>query len=358
MHSTLLISALCGLAIAAPKPQIINVPVTDNLALPGILGPDDGTQSSYNPTKAAAAAAAAIQTNPVSVDKRDVLEKRDACSAQAAGAGPVPGQGSVADYLDQTNILSTTAQGAPTPSGYTSSFTNLQGSIQQIGYLIYENLPSYDVQACADLCSNVDFCLGFNIYHERNPSQDPAAACPDPAPTTNIKCSVYGYPVSAASATNTGQYLQAFQVVIAGSNGYSRDFPYPPPWSQTNFTGPNGPLNGAINAPLDNGVDTYLGNRVYNDNPYDPSLCAAVCQAQTSYDRATAASNGTYKPCNFYTAYVLLKNDVPQGTHCGFYTRAWDASYASNTGYYDGSDVYKVVASFTYTLTAPDSGHM
>jgi hypothetical protein len=219
------------------------------------------------------------------------------------------------------------------------------------------------VNACASFCNSVKFCLGFNIYYERDPEKDPAAGCPNPKAVTNIKCSLYGYPVAAGSATNKGQYRgpqdankQAFQVIIVGSNGYSK-IPVPAPQPNTNFTGPTG-LPGAINAPLDNGVDTYIGMKLYNGGPYDPSQCAAACQAQTAYDRATAASDGTYKPCNFFNSYILTRNNVPQGTYCSFYTRTWDSSYAANTGYYYGSDVYSVVGSYSFALSTPDSGRI
>jgi hypothetical protein len=117
-------------------------------------------------------------------------------------------------------------------------------------------------------------------------------------------------------------------------------------------------LPGAINAPLDNGYDTYNGYKLYNNGPFDPSLCAAACQAQTAYDRATAASDGTYKPCNFFNAYILTKNDVPQGMYCSLYTRAWGVEKAVNTGYFYGSDVYKVERSFSYTLSNFDEGRV
>lgn len=91
---------------------------------------------------------------------------------------------------------------------------------------------------------------------------------------------------------------------------------------------------------------------------YDPSLCAAACQAQTAYDRATAAADGTYKPCNFFNSYILAKNNVPQGTYCSFYTRSWSDEYAVNTGYWYGTDKYEVWASFTYELTNKDAGHV
>lgn len=89
MYSTTLISALCGLAIAAPKPQVINFSAIDDLPLPKALGPDIAALSaplpSYNPTSAASAAAVAIPTDPVSVEKREAFDKRAACVQEPNG---------------------------------------------------------------------------------------------------------------------------------------------------------------------------------------------------------------------------------------------------------------------------------
>jgi hypothetical protein len=136
-------------------------------------------------------------------------------------AGVVPNGGSVSAYLDKTNALNTAAQSARAPTGYTESFKNLDASTQQIGYLTYKNIESgtYDVNECATFCDNEKFCLGFNIYAERDPSVNPGTGCENPAPVTNIKCALYGYPVSANSATNQGQYRDQFQVVVTASNG-------------------------------------------------------------------------------------------------------------------------------------------
>ncbi|KAF2113355.1 hypothetical protein BDV96DRAFT_662375 [Lophiotrema nucula] len=337
MRSVALLSVLSGLAAASPRPQVINVDAIDDLVTPSVLGPTLAATTAdpvkYNPTSAASVAAAEIPTAPAEV-KRDIT-KRTAC--------------------------------APQPNdGYVESFKNLQGSTQQIGYLTYKTLKSYDVDVCRAFCDSVKFCVGFNIYFERDPTVDAAAACPNPLPTTNIKCSLYGYPVAKESATNTGQWRgpadanrKTFHVVIAGSNRYSKLAPCPSPASYTNFTSPSRLLHGAINASLAaDGSDTYLGIKLYNNGPYDPSQCAAACQAQTAYDGSTAASDGSYKPCNFFNSYILAKNNVPQGTYCSFYTQTWDASYVVNTGYNYGSDVYAVWASFTYSLTAPDPGHL
>jgi hypothetical protein len=138
-------------------------------------------------------------------------------------AGPVPGDGSVAAYKDTENALRKAARTAGTPSGYKKSFTDLEGSSQQIGYLTYKNIEdgTYNVQQCADFCNSEKFCLGFNIFYERDPKIEPAAGCTNPEAFTNVKCSIYGYPVAEKAATNEGQWREQFNVVIVGSNGTS-----------------------------------------------------------------------------------------------------------------------------------------
>lgn len=187
---------------------------------------------------------------------------------------------------------------AAEPQGYTVSFKDKQASVSGNTYLGYRTLNSYNTIECAQFCDATYGCGGFNIYYERDPEVNPADACPNPPSTTNIKCSLWGAAVTPESATNDGQWRgpmdannQAFHVVIAGSNGYSKNAPPP---SCSGFTGPV-PLGGAINAPLDNGVDTYIGMKYFNA-PYDPNVCAEACKAQTDYNRRTA-TNGVYKPC-------------------------------------------------------------
>lgn len=258
-----------------------------------------------------------------------------------------------AAQFSSSSELSNTATEAVTPSGYERSFVNQSGSSQQIGYLTYKTYDTYDVQGCADFCDSEKYCRGFNIYFERDPSLEPGPDCPNPPSTNNIKCAIYGYPVAVKAATNTGQWRQDFQVVIAGSNGYSKtnkDLP-----TVKDFNTPAS-LPAAINAPLDNGYDTYNGMRLFNDNPFDPALCGAACEAQTEYDMAHPDSDGKYKPCNFFTTYILTRNGVPLGTYCALYTRSWDSSYATNTGYYDGDDKYEVTNAASYEITNPSTG--
>ena len=80
-------------------------------------------------------------------------------------------------------------------------------------------LTSYDTIKCQQQCDAAAGCVAFNIYIERDPSLAPGPTCDDPVSTINYKCTLYGLPISAATATNMGQGRDLFQVAITGSNG-------------------------------------------------------------------------------------------------------------------------------------------
>ena len=80
-------------------------------------------------------------------------------------------------------------------------------------------LKSYNTIQCQQYCDSASGCTAFNVYFERDPSVDPGNGCDDPASTVNIKCVLWGLPITADTATNRGQWRDNFEVVIAGSNG-------------------------------------------------------------------------------------------------------------------------------------------
>lgn len=80
-------------------------------------------------------------------------------------------------------------------------------------------LDDYDTQACARFCNQADQCTAFNIYIERGPSTEVGPSCPDPASTAYYRCSIWGEPISNATATNTGYFVEDFEAAIAASNG-------------------------------------------------------------------------------------------------------------------------------------------
>lgn len=142
------------------------------------------------------------------------------CGQQPFGYGP---PSSTDTNFMQNQIYPFMSLVAQTPAGYTAAFRNQSGATSQAGYQGYYYLMSYNTTQCASLCSSSTGCTAFNIYYERDPLQNPANACPNPNPTTSIKCSLWSSTVSQGTATNYGQYRDQFHVVIAGSDGFNHN---------------------------------------------------------------------------------------------------------------------------------------
>ena len=105
---------------------------------------------------------AAEATASTSVTSTPVIAKRRACTSLPTGAGPVPTPDTASAFL-ALSAFSSSASSAPTPSGYTNAFRNLQGSSQAYGYMGYDVLSSYDTNKCAQKCNAKSGCLAFNI---------------------------------------------------------------------------------------------------------------------------------------------------------------------------------------------------
>ncbi|CZT19288.1 uncharacterized protein RCC_05134 [Ramularia collo-cygni] len=144
----------------------------------------------------------------------------EACAPRAAGTGPSTTPDSADAFIINT-AFSVFADTASTPKGYTQVFQDLSGSnIQLDSYLQFHYLTTYSTADCARACDETENCAAFNIYFERDPVVEPAAACPDPASTAAIKCALYNEAVDETSVINLGQFREEFEVVIAGSNGF------------------------------------------------------------------------------------------------------------------------------------------
>ncbi|KAL1310555.1 hypothetical protein AAFC00_000834 [Neodothiora populina] len=273
------------------------------------------------------------------------LEKRAAttCVQQPAGVAvhPTPDTASAFAGLE---YFSSVASAAPTPTGYSQTFSNLNGStLAGNFYLGYTLMEIYDTQACSAKCNAINGCMAVNIYFERDPSVDPNdSSCSNPSSTTQIKCVFWGGPVDSSTANNYGQWRNQFQVVIAGSNGYVNNTIVPAAGYKTAQN-----LGSAtINAPLDcSSSDTYMGMRLFTDGVFDANKCAALCSATSDFDR----QHGFWQTCQFFTTYMLYKNSQPVGQYCAMYTKSWEASYAKNTGYWYGKDHYTIGYSYAYT---------
>lgn len=291
---------------------------------------------------------ALLDPNPAS--KRD-LSRRTACVPEPTGNGPIPSPDTAAAFQTY-DVFANEANTAQIPTGYDNTFTNLLASYSGAtdAYMGYYSLDQYSPQACADICNEIDACLGFNIYFERDPTVNPGSSCPNPPSTTFIKCVLWSTYLSAANALNTGQYRDDFQVVIAGSNGYVKNT-VPAVFGYTGTY----LADASINAPLCNGDYTYMGYTMFTDQPFDPALCGQACTAQNEYNLAHPPATGKPMLCQFFNTYLLMKNGYSQGQICAMYNTSWGCTYADNYGYYYGSDHYTISLSFSYSNSSDPS---
>lgn len=244
MRSSIFVSALIGVVAASPiaLPQDIDIDGIDAANIPVPQGPPVGATlqtPTYNVAAADASASANAVATPVSIasdtpSRRRSVDVNAPCAPQPPGSGTVSNPDTPAGFSADrdynvsfphcrcstyTDPEQNIALNAIVPVGYTQSFSNLAGSISENGYLGLYTLTSFNTIQCQEYCDAAPGCVGINIYIERDPSVNPAAGCPNPTSTINYKCTLYGNQVSAAAATNMGQWRTQYEVVIAGSNG-------------------------------------------------------------------------------------------------------------------------------------------
>ncbi|KAF8421836.1 hypothetical protein EV426DRAFT_671816 [Tirmania nivea] len=222
------------------------------------------------------------------------------------------------------------------PSGWFYVFKNLNGATEHSSYKTYTALPENTpdlAKACADFCESKVGCTFFNVFTEK--------FGPNPEDQV-IKCSIYALPSTAAQATNVGQWRDGYHVTISGSWGYSKDL------NPTVSGYTSEPLDGAINGKPVNPTDPdpYMGYAAIEAT--DPDLCAAACEEKTTFN-SQHPSDGSYKACNFFNFYILIKNDVPFKTICSFYIIPFDNSFAVNYGYSSGAETYTIGDSWGFT---------
>jgi len=296
----LLASAILATSWALPQPlaepQDIQFDTIDDAPTVTAQGaPYAASETAAVPTYDPDAAAASASADPITSIATDLVKRGPAatpaptCTKLPKGYGPVSDP-DTPDAFQSNSAYAQAANNAIVPDGYSLAFLGLTGATSAASYLGYYTLTAYDAIKCQQYCDATDGCYAFNMYMERDPSIAPAAACPNPASTTTIKCSLWGTHICDSSATNNGQWREQFHVLVAASNGYNLNAPPP---NQPNFTSPV-KLGGAINAP-DN---SFIGAKYY-PGPYNPAQCTSACQSTTAYDRAHPAKDGSYATCAF-----------------------------------------------------------
>ncbi|KAF7884858.1 hypothetical protein EAF00_010676 [Botryotinia globosa] len=330
-----------GMNFATPLPQDIDFAMVEAAPDQVTTGPPVGVTAqsvAYDALTAIVAATQAVASQSVAIsDAANAPKvKRTACQAQPAGATGAPAYASDSPSAFLANPgFSDAASAASTPAGYTQSFQNLKASNNAYGYMCFTTLENYDSEFCASKCSAINGCMAFNLYIELDPSVEPGASCEDSPSVTMIKYVFWGGPVSTENAVNSGQYRDDFR--SCGNAQYLG--------------------NAAINAPYDSqGCNTYTGSTIFSTGPFDASLCAAYCSAQSKYNLEHPPSDGSpVKTFQSFNPYLLYVNDLShiQGQYCAIYSEAWDSRYATNFGQYRGSDHYLIGLSIP-TPTQPN----
>lgn len=242
------------------------------------------------------------------------------------------------------------AQAAP-PAGYSTSFVDGLASIQGAGtYYGNNELSSYNITQCAEICNQNSNCNAFNIYFQRNPVYTPMNNCTNPPAVAQIQCVLWGNYVDTSQLTNVGQWRESFAVVLSGSNGYNKNVlpatvaNYHGPYAQT---GTPGYSIGAYTA------YQWLGT-------YDATICAASCLGlnQARYNSAAYrwfGYTGSYTPCNQFNIMNLTVAGVTEYYLCLYYSNYADMYNPSLTQLNIGGEL-DVSYSYTYDLYPPDKG--
>ncbi|KKY13288.1 putative conserved hypothetical protein [Diplodia seriata] len=262
-------------------------------------------------------------------------------------AAPTP---DTADAFVANPSFASLAANAPTPTGYTNAFTNAKGSIQQsFGYRGNTQLNSYDPEECAAFCNLDDYCRGFNLFVQRDPTLRPAySVCTDPPSTGSYGCTRWGYPINVANATNDGSWQASFRVAVVASNGYNRMHDKVPTKTVPGFATPVNIDDAAIQ---DDSYYLFVDHE--DQSTFDPAICAKDCQDNTAYNKLHSGG-GSYTTCNMFNAYIPLKNGIAQGTRCALYSQPVSniSQKATNTGGTQGDDVYTIGESYVYVLNS------
>ncbi|KAI5359075.1 hypothetical protein Slin15195_G067060 [Septoria linicola] len=286
--------------------------------------------------------------------------RTDRCEAQPVGAGPAVRDPDTPAAFLNTPAFRDAALGAATPSGYDRVFQNLQAAFQGNSYITFRNLDSYDTQACSNFCNSEKGCSSFNIYFERAPSLNPSvdatnqtANCPNPASTTYIRCALHGSVIDAKGATNSGQFREQFQVVIAGSNAYSKPGA---PIDVPDYKPPQKCPDGGVG---DKGKDWWIGDKFF-PGAFNPDFCRIFAKVQTIKNIADAKAKGkkNYSPCNSFNAFEVFDSGKMVGTYCKLFTETLPIAWADHKSENKLGKLWELKNSWFYSIVKKDFGRL
>ncbi|KAH6638633.1 hypothetical protein BKA67DRAFT_145494 [Truncatella angustata] len=277
------------------------------------------------------------------------INPEDPCAAQPDGYGPKTTP-DTSDAFLVNDVYHKLAKSAAAPSGYASTFTDLNAAVNANSYMGLYTLQSYDVATCAAKCDSTSLCTAFNIYVERDPQFNPdQCSCTgnDVPSITNFKCTLWGSGVQPGAAVNTGETRSGFSVVITGSNGYEKTnntTPVTPPgWTKPQK------CSGIHDHPR-----TCLGEKMFK-GVFDVNVCATYATAQNAINKkagllSTILSLFGYNPnkCNFFNAFMLTQDGVAQGTYCKLFAQQYDSKVAVSVPGWSSSHFYGVESSWSF----------
>ncbi|KAH0355623.1 hypothetical protein KCU83_g1769, partial [Aureobasidium melanogenum] len=219
------------LSIIATSSLVASSPFTHNKR-------DGASTSSWQPSATTTTSSdAPCPTTPEAGTYCGFINPEDPCAPQPGGQGPRVVPDTVSAFKDYTPFQSMSLNNTYA-AGYTNIFTNLTASANLHSYLGLYYLDTYSPSACAQKCNSAANCTSFNIYIERDPSQNPTKNdstaptvwgywCPNPPSLTNYVCALWADAMYNSSATNHGQYRGGdFEVAIVGSNGFVKNGVY------------------------------------------------------------------------------------------------------------------------------------
>lgn len=274
------------------------------------------------------------------------------CTPQPKGAGPVPSPDTPEAFV-AFPAFSEAALAAATPKGYKQTFQNLKAAYSGYSYITFSNLDSYDTAACSAKCDAYKGCSSFNVYFERDPTLAPGPNCPNPPSTTNIRCALWGSAIDAKGATNNGQFREQFQIVIAGSNGYSKPGA---PIDVPDYNPPDKCPNGSIG---DKGKPWWLADKFF-PGFFAPELCKifAEIQLEKNIAEAVAKKLSHYSPINGFNAFELWEEGKMIGTYCKLYTEPLPIDWCDYKGEDKLGKKWEVVNAWFWKLVKKDLGEL
>lgn len=323
--------------------------VTSSVMTTGVVVPSTCTPISWTNTNA-------FTTDPACPTPYETgtycgfINPEDPCAPQPDGYGPPTTNPDTAPAFQANPVYHQLAQSAVAPSGYAQTFKDLNASVNANSYMGLYTLQSYDVAGCAAKCDSTNLCTAFNLYIERDPSFNPdqCSCTGNNVPSfTNFKCTLWGSGVNAAAATNSGQTRSGFSVVIAGSNGYAKT-------NNTTPATPPGWTNPKNCSGIHNHPRTCLGEQLFK-GVFDVSICATYAATQNAVNVKSGIINTIlswfgYNPgkCNFFNAFMLTQDGVPQGTYCKLFAQQYDPSYGTTIPGWNGGHYFGAESSWSY----------